>query len=72
MRTAARRDAIVVVAREMEQRGQKITCWTQKDAEAASDRRDPDCLGFAGRDRAQGLARKKLPTAGPWATGNQT
>ena len=35
MRTAAYRDAITVVAREMHRRGQDLTCWTENDAEAA-------------------------------------
>ena len=37
MRTAAYRDAINVVAREMQRRGQNLTCWTEKDAEAARE-----------------------------------
>jgi len=37
MRIAAHRDAIIVVAREMERRGQNLTCWTEKDAEAARE-----------------------------------
>jgi hypothetical protein len=36
-RTAAYRDAITVVAREMQRRGQDLTCWTENDAEAASE-----------------------------------
>jgi len=35
MRIAAHRDAIIVVARAMERRGQNPTCWTEKDVEAA-------------------------------------
>lgn len=35
--TAAYRDAINVVAREMQRRGQNLTCWTEKDAEAARE-----------------------------------
>jgi hypothetical protein len=37
IRTAAYRDAINVVAREMQRRGQNLTCWTEKDAEAARE-----------------------------------
>jgi hypothetical protein len=37
IRTAAYRDAINVVAREMQRRGQNLTCWTAKDAEAARE-----------------------------------
>ena len=37
MRTAAYRDAITLVAREMQRRGQNLTCWTEKDAEAARE-----------------------------------
>lgn len=35
MHAAARRDAAIVVAREMQRRGQDLTCWTDADAEAA-------------------------------------
>jgi predicted transcriptional regulator len=35
MRISAHRDAIIVVARAMERRGQNPTCWTEKDVEAA-------------------------------------
>ena len=37
IRTAAYRDAINVVAREMQRRGQNLTCWTERDAEAARE-----------------------------------
>jgi hypothetical protein len=37
MRIAAHRDAIIVVARAMERRGQNPTCWTEKDVEAARE-----------------------------------
>ena len=37
LRSAARRDAMIVVAREMERRGQPPTCWTDRDAEAARE-----------------------------------
>ena len=37
MRTAAYRDAITVVARQMQRRAQNLTCWTEKDAEAARE-----------------------------------
>lgn len=37
MRTAAYRDAINLVAREMQRRGQNLTCWTEKDADAARE-----------------------------------
>jgi hypothetical protein len=37
MRIAAHRDAIIMVARAMERRGQNPTCWTKKDVEAAHD-----------------------------------
>jgi hypothetical protein len=36
-RTAVYRDAITVVAREMERRGQNLACWTEKDAQAACE-----------------------------------
>jgi hypothetical protein len=34
-RAAARRDAVIVVAREMQRRGQDLTSWTERDSEAA-------------------------------------
>jgi hypothetical protein len=37
MRTAAYCDAINLVARAMQRRGQNLTCWTEKDAEAARE-----------------------------------
>ena len=37
MQIAAHRDAIIVVARSMERRGQNPTCWTEKDVEAARE-----------------------------------
>jgi hypothetical protein len=37
MRIAAHRDAIIVVARAVERRGQNPTCWTDKDVEAACE-----------------------------------
>jgi hypothetical protein len=37
MRTAAYRDAINLVAREMQRRGQNLTCWTEKEADAARE-----------------------------------
>ena len=37
MQMAAHRDAIIVVARAMERRGQNPTCWTWKDVEAACE-----------------------------------
>ena len=37
MRIAAHRDAIIMVARAMERRGQNLTCWTKKDVEAAHE-----------------------------------